>query len=177
MGTGQGVHAARRLLSQLIHGLAAGVGETQHTGGLVEALACRIVTGSAQNLHVGVVRHIHDQRIAAGDGQRQKRRLQFRKGQIVGGDVTPHMVHRDQRNAQRPRGGFGEADAHQHRTDQARRVGDGHRVNIPLCQSRVAQRLIRQSGDGLYMLAGRDLRHHAAVQGVHVRLGENGVGQ
>ena len=87
------------------------------------------------------------------------------------------MVHRDQRNAQRPRGGFGEADAHQHRTDQARRVGDGHRVNIPLCQSRVAQRLIRQSGDGLYMLAGRDLRHHAAVQGMHVRLGENGVGQ
>ena len=36
----------------------------------------------------------------AGDGQRQERRLQIREGDVVGGDVTANVVHRDQRYAQ-----------------------------------------------------------------------------
>ena len=177
MGAGQVVHAACGLLRQLVHRPAAGVGEPQHPRRLVEAFASGIVTGGTQHGHIGVVRHIHDQRIAAGDGQRHEGRLQLRKGQIVGGDVSPHMVHRNQGHTQRVGGGFGKADAHQHRADEPRCVGDGHGIDVLFGQSGVGQRLVRQGSDGLYVLAGGDLRHHAAIEGVHIRLGQYGVGQ
>ena len=63
------------------------------------------------------------------------------------------MVHRHQRDAQRPCGGFGKADTHQHRTDKTGGIGDGHRVNIPFDKTGVLQRLIGQPGNSLYMLA------------------------
>ena len=91
--------------------------------------------------------------------------------------MPPHMVDGDQRHAQRIGGGLGKADAHQHRADQPRRVGDSHSVDVLLRQPCVGECLVRQGSDGLHMLAGGDLRHHAAVQGVHVRLRQYGVGQ
>ena len=87
------------------------------------------------------------------------------------------MVHRDQGHTQRVGGGFGKADAHQHRADEPRCVGDGHGIDVLFGQSGVGQRLVRQGSDGLYVLAGGDLRHHAAIEGVHIRLGQYGVGQ
>ena len=50
-------------------------------------------------------------------------------------------------------------------------------VDVGGLQTRVGQRLVRQGCDGLHVLAGGDLRHDAAVQRVHIRLGQNGVGQ
>ena len=87
------------------------------------------------------------------------------------------MVHRDQRHAHRIGGRFGKADTYQHRADESRRVGDGHGVDVLFGQSGVRQRLVRQGGNGLHVLAGGDLRHHTAVEGVHIRLGQYGVGQ
>ena len=43
MDTRQGILAAGGLLGQSIHGLAAGVGQAQHTGRLVEALTGSVV--------------------------------------------------------------------------------------------------------------------------------------
>ena len=149
MGAGQVVHAACGLLRQLVHRPAAGVGEPQHPRRLVEAFAGGIVTGGTQHGHIGVVRHIHDQRIAAGDGQRHEGRLQLRKGQIVGGDVPPHMVHRNQGHTQRVGSGFGKADAHQHRADEPRRIRHRHRVQISAREVRLDERLVRQRVDRL----------------------------
>ena len=177
MGTGQVVLSTLRPLCQLIHRPAAGIGQPQHPGGLVEALPRRVVPGRAQDGHIRVIRHVHDQRVTAGDGQGHKGRLQLRKRQIVCGDMTADVVHRDQRHAQSVGGGLGKADAHQYRADKPRRIGDGHRVDVRLRQPRVGERLVRQGGDGLHVLAGGHLRHHAAVQRVHICLGQYGVGQ
>ena len=84
-------------------------------------------------------------------------------------------MHRNERHAQRVGDGLGEAQPHQHRADQARRVGDRHRVDVPLRHARVRERLVRQRGDGLDVLARGDLRHHAAVERVHIRLRRDGV--
>ena len=84
-------------------------------------------------------------------------------------------MHRNERHAQRVGDGLGEAQPHQHRADQARRVGDRHRVDVPLRHARVRERLVRQRGNGLDVLARGDLRHHAAVERVHIRLRRDGV--
>ena len=91
--------------------------------------------------------------------------------------MAPDVVHRDQGNPQGVGGGLGEADPHQHRADEARGIRHRHGVDVLPGQARIPQSLIRQTGNGLHMLAGGDLRHHAAVQGVHVRLGQDGVRQ
>ena len=177
MGPRQLVFAAGRLLCQLVHRSAAGIGQSQHTGSLVEALPRRVVPRGAQHRHVRIVLHVHNEGVSAGDGQRHKGRLQFRERQIVGGDMTPHMVDGDQRHTQRIGGGFGKGHPHQHRADETGRVRHRHSIDVLFRQARVRQRLVRQGGDSLHMLAGGDLRHHAAVQGVHIRLGQNRVGQ
>ena len=177
MGVRQGVHPARGLPGQGVHGGAAGIGQAQHPGRLVEALPCCVIPGGAQNLHIRVVPDVHDHCVASGDGQGQEGRLQFRKGQVIGGDVAPDVVHRDQGHPQGKGHRLGEAEAHQHRADEPRGIGHCHRVDVGLLTARLPQSLVRQGGNGLHMLAGGDLRHHAAVQGVEVRLGGDGIGQ
>ena len=87
------------------------------------------------------------------------------------------MVDRNQRQVQAEGQGFGVVDPHQHGPDEARGVGDGHGINVPLGHLRPGERQVRQARDGFHMLAGCDLRHHSAVDGVHIRLGGDGVGQ
>ena len=120
MGVRQGVHPARGLPGQGVHGGAAGIGQAQHPGRLVEALPCCVIPGGAQNLHIRVVPDVHDHCVASGDGQGQEGRLQFRKGQVIGGDVAPDVVHRDQGHPQGKGHRLGEAEAHQHRADEPR---------------------------------------------------------
>ena len=87
------------------------------------------------------------------------------------------MVHRNQRHPQPKCHGFCEAEAHQHRADKARRIGDRHRVNILPGAACVRKGLFRQGGDGLHVLAGGDFRHNTAVERMEVRLGRDGVRQ
>ena len=177
MGPGQVVNASLRLLCQLVHGLAARIGQAQDPGRLVEALTGGIVPGGPENFHIRVVLHIHDKGVAPGDGQGQKGRLQVRKGQVIGGDMAPDMVYRDQGHTQAVSHALGKAHRHQHRADKARGVGHGHRVNVLFRKARVGEGPIRQAGNGLHMLARGNLRHHAAIEGVHIRLGEDGIGE
>ena len=85
------------------------------------------------------------------------------------------MVYGDKGQIQRIGHGLREAHAYEYRTDQARRIGYRDGVNLPFCQARVRERLLRQTGDGLHMLARGDLRHDAAIECVHVRLRQNRV--
>ncbi len=87
------------------------------------------------------------------------------------------MVHRDQGHPQAVGHGLGEAESHQHGPDEPRGIGDGHGVNVLPGAVGVRQGLFRQGRDGLHMLPGGDLRHHAAIQCVHIRLGGDGIGQ
>ena len=79
---------------------------------------------------VGVVLHLHDVTVPAGGHQTQKGRLELRVGQVERGDVSPQMVHRHQRLARRVGQTLGKVYAHQHRTDEPRRKGNGHGVHI-----------------------------------------------
>ncbi len=54
----------------------------------------------------------------------------FRKGQVIGGDVAPDVVHRDQGHPQGKGHRLGKAEAHQHRADKARGIGHRHRVDV-----------------------------------------------
>ena len=136
MGAGQVVYAALRLLRQLVHGLAAGIGQPQHASRLVKALAGGIVPRGAEDLHVRVILYVHDEGVASGDGQRQKRRLKLRKSYVIGGDVAADVVHGDQRDAQTVRHALGKAHRHQHGADKPRGIGHGHGVNVFFRQSR-----------------------------------------
>ncbi|MPM22621.1 hypothetical protein SDC9_69078 [bioreactor metagenome] len=90
--------------------------------------------------------------------------------------MAPDMMDRDQGFPPGKSHGLRKAQPHKHRADQPWRVGDRHRVDVILSAGRVLQRPLRQGRYGLHMLPGGDLRHHAAVQRVHVRLRGDGVG-
>ena len=104
----QVVHAAPALLRQLVHRLAAGIGHPEHTRGLVEAFARRVIARRADENKVGIIPHVHEQRVPAGHAQRQERRLQLRERQIIRGDVAADMMHRNERYAQRVGDGLGD---------------------------------------------------------------------
>ena len=96
---------------------------------------------------------------------------------VVGGDVAPDMVHRDQRYPQSIGRRFGEVDPHQQRTDEAGRIGHGDGVQLAARQAGVLQRLLGKTVDGLNMLARGDLRHNAAVFAVQRDLRGDAVRQ
>ena len=62
---------------------------------LIKTFPCRVIPRSADDFQIRIIFYVHNQSIAAGNDQSQKRRLQFRKGDIIGSNMPPHMVHRD----------------------------------------------------------------------------------
>ena len=109
---------------------AAGIGHPQNPGYLVKALPCGIIQSSPQNLHFRIILHIHNHGVSAGNHQTKKGRLQLGVGQIIGGNVSPDVVDRNQRLVQRQSGSLGKVHAHQDRTNQPRRIGHRYCVNI-----------------------------------------------
>ena len=140
-------------LGQVVDGLAAGVWQAEHTRGLVKTLAGRIVARGAEDAQVGIVAHVADERVAARNSQAHERRLQLRVGDVVGRDVAAHMVHRDERHAERERGGLGKVHADEQRADEPRRAGDGHGVDVAAGQTGHCQRTVGQLGDNLHVRA------------------------
>ena len=79
-GARQLVNVARAFVGEPIHCRAAGIGETEHARGLIEAFARRVVARRTEQDKVRIAAHIDDERVAAGHTQRQKRRLELGKG-------------------------------------------------------------------------------------------------
>ena len=173
----QGILPVVPPLSQPVHRPAPGVTDAQHPGHLVEALPGGIVPGAPQHSHLGVGPHIHNGGGPPGDAQAHKGRLQIRMGDVVGGDVPPHVVNGNQRQSQRQSRPLGEVDPHQHRPDKPRRIGDGHSVQLAFRQPRISHSPFRQPGNCLHMLPGGNLGHHPAVDGVHLNLRGHAAGQ
>ena len=91
--------------------------------------------------------------------------------------MAPDVMHGNQRYPQTVGHALGKTHRHQHGADKAGGVGHRHGVDVLFRKPRMGKSLIREARNGLHMLAGGDLRHHAAVEGVHIRLRKNGVGQ
>ena len=77
MRSGQVIFFIVAALGQKVNGLAAWVRQAENARSLVKALPCRIVTGRAYDLEVGVAANIDYERIAAGDRKAEKRRLKL----------------------------------------------------------------------------------------------------
>ena len=89
--------------------------------------------------------------------------------------MPSNMMHRNQGYAQRKGHGLGKGEAHQHRTDQARRIGNCNGVNILALQICLLQSLIRKGVNGLNMFSGRDLRYNTAIDPVKIYLRCNAI--
>ena len=130
VGPGKRIRPAIPPLGHFIHGPAAGVAQAQHPGGLVKALPRRVVPRGAQLLKMGIILHVHDGGGAAGHTQAQKGGLQVGMGDIIGRDVPPDMVDRDEGHPQPKGGGLGEGHPHQQRPDEPRGIGHRHGVDL-----------------------------------------------
>ena len=158
------------------HAGAAGVGQAQRAGHLVKGLAGGVVHRAAQHLVPAPVLHHHDMAVPAAGHQAEERRFQFRVGQIIGGNVPPQMVHRHQRLAAGVGQPLGKVDPHQHRADQPRRKGHGHRVHVGHGHVGVGQGFLHRGADIFDVAAAGDLRHHAAVQRLLLDAGADHIG-
>ena len=165
------------LVGQPVQPRAAGIGQVQHAGRLVEGLARRVVLGAADQAVDAVVLHREQVAVPTADRQAQEGRLQLRKGQVVGADVPLDVVHRHQGLSAGKGQALHVADADQQRAHQARAAGHRQGVDSLQRHPRLPERGVHDLAHLLHMGAGGDLRHHAAVQGVQVDLRIHRVGQ
>ena len=170
VGVGELVGVLVPLLGDLVQLHPARVGDAHGPGGLVEGLPGGVVPGAAQDLQAGVVLHPDDVAVAPGDHQAQEGGCQLRAGEVVGGDVPPQMVHRDEGQPGGEGQALGEVHPHQQGPDEPRGVGDGDAVQVGEGLAALGQSLPHHPGDGLAVAAGGNLRHHAAVDLVFLHL-------
>ena len=174
---GQLVGVLVPLLGDLVQLHAPGVGDAHGPGGLVEGLAGGVVPGAAQNFQLCVVLHLDDMAVAPGDHQTEEGGRELWAGEIVGGDVSPQMVHRDEGQPGGEGQALGEVDPHQQGPDEPRGVGDGDAVQVGEGFAALGQSLPHHPHDGLAVAAGGDFRHHPAVDAVLLDLGGHHRGQ
>ena len=174
---GQGISCGITAPSHFVQGFAAGIGHSQHPGHLVKALSRSVIPGGAHDSRIRIILYIQDQGIAAGNRKAHKGGLQLRKSDIIGSDMSPNMMNGDNGNIQGQGRSFGKIDAHQQRPDQARGIGDRNGIQIGLFNACFPDGLVCQAGNCLDVLSGGDLRHDAAIDGVHIDLAQHAGGE
>jgi hypothetical protein len=85
--------------------------------------------------------------------------------------VAVEVVDGRERQSPCPRERLGCRETDEERSDQARPLGDGDRVDVVEARSGFAERLLDNGCDELEMPARCDLRHDAAEPRVQLRLG------
>ena len=86
------------------------------------------------------------------------------------------MVDRDQGLIQSQGSGFSKVDPHQYCTNQSRRIGHSHSIDLLPGDPCLFQSLICKAINGLDMLSGCNFRYHTAVNAVKGNLGSYTVG-
>ena len=159
------------LSADLVHIHAAGIGEADGPCHLVKTLAGSVVPGASDDMEMGVVLYINDMGVTARHHQTQERRFQVGVGDVVGGDVSPEMVHRNQGLAGGGSQTLGKANPHQQGADESRGGSHSHGVDLREGEPRVGQRLFHYAADIFGMTAGGNLRHNTAIFLVFLDLG------
>ena len=170
---GQGKAGIVPALGQFGKQRPAGVIQPQHARGLVEGLARGVVHRLAKQGVVAIGVHAREVAVPAAHHQAQKRRLQVRRGQEVGADMSLDMVDGDERQARGIAQSLHAVDAGEQRAHQPRAIGHGQRVHIRQGHARLFERLVDYPVAGVHMRAAGDLRHHTAVERVGVHLGKD----
>src|SRR5699024_7849823 len=92
-------------------------------------------------------------------------------------NVATYVVDWYQRHTESEGEALGKVHTHEQRADKARRVCNGHGVYVRAGEPGYGQGAVCELVYHLYVAAGGYLRHHPAVYGVEVGLGEHLVGQ
>ena len=79
-------------------------------------------------------------------------------GNVVGGNVPPEVVHRNERLACSGSQPLGKAHPHQQRTDEPRSGGDRHCIDLGQREPGLGQRGLHDAADVFGVAAGGDLR-------------------
>ena len=108
--------------------------------------------------------------MAAAHQQRHEREVRTVLFQHRRQQVPLHMVHRHRRQAPAVGQAAADAGAHQQRPGQPRAGGERHTVELLRGSAGLAHHLAHQRQQPAHMVAAGQLRHHAAVGGMHVDL-------
>jgi hypothetical protein len=155
----------------------ARVAEAQHLGGLVEGLAGGVVERLAQHPVAAQPGDLHQHAVAARDQQRDEREVRRRVFQHRRQQVALHVVHADRRHAPGPRQAAAHAGPHQQRPDQPGPGRVGHPVECLGRRAGLFKHLFYQRKQLADVVAGGELRHHAAELGMQLHLAVQGVRQ
>jgi len=140
---------------------AAWIGQSQHTGHLVERFARRVVDRAAQRPELERTDAMIQAAVPAADDQSHARKNVPAAGDLTGIDVGVQVVHGHQRLVQGQAQSLGRHQAHQQRTGQARRIGHRDGVHVVQRSPGTTQRLVDHRQNALDVRAGCDLRNHS----------------
>ena len=170
---GQGQEGVVTALGQPGEQRPAGIVEPQHPRGLVEGLTRRVVHGLPQQGIVAVGIHAGKVAVPAADHQAQERRLQVRRGQEIGADMSFDMVDGDERQARGIAQPLHAVDAGEQRAHQPRPVGHGQCVHVRKGHARFLKRPVDHPITGIHVRPAGDFRHHTAVERMGIDLGKD----
>lgn len=157
------------------HGPAR-IAESEQLGDFVERFAGGVVPRPADQPVGESFAHLEQMRMAAADHQRHGRQFQLLPVLHHDGvDVTFDMIDGDQRQVMHEADAFRIRDADQQGANKARPLRDGDRGQVGEARAGSVHGLAHDGSDGAQMLARGQLRHDAAVSGVHVELGSDDV--
>ena len=91
--------------------------------------------------------------------------------------MAADMMDRNQRDSQGQSRRLGKVDAHKQGPDEAWSIG--HRDGVQICTGDVCllKSTVRQGGDDLNVFPRGDFRYYAPVDGMHIDLAQNAVGE
>ena len=141
----------------------AGVTKPNLPGHFVKGFSGRIILGPPQDLIFPVIPDQDQMGVAAGYDQAHKRRLQIRRRDIVGADMSFDMMDADQGNPGPEAQGLGRGHADQQRAYQAGAIGDRDGIHFAQCLPCLRKGFADDLVDPLRMLSGGDFGHDASV--------------
>ena len=142
---------------------AAGVGQVEHFGHLVEGLAGSIIAGTPQQFILPAAPHMHQQRVSPGDDQAQVRHQTTGVLNEGGKQVPLHVVDG---NVRFTRGGcqcLCRSIAHQERRYQPRAGRGGKYIHLLRCAPGFLQCLLQHTRQVGGVVTRGQLRDNAAV--------------
>jgi hypothetical protein len=151
---GRGIAGKRRLFDFR----AAGIGQTEHFPDLVVGLARRIVAGAAEFAVAPGPAHIQQQRVAAGNDQRQMRRHRSLRSRNGESRCPSRWLMPRKGRPKRAGHRLGRGAADQQRRGQPGAAGRGERIDLRHGHAGIGQRFFDQVRAGAASGCGRQAR-------------------
>ena len=171
-GSGQGKARGVAIGGHALDGGTAGKSQTQQLRALVEALARRVVNGSAEASVAPDA--FHDQQLTMPSGdQEQKKRERHGVREPRGKGMALEVIDGDERQVAGERHGFREHHAHHDAADETGTAGRGDAIEIVPTNAGFRQRAVHEPVEMCEMGARRHFGHDTAEAFVLGQLGQH----